>query len=154
MEALEQEVKLARQQCEDLKLYRLKLYEETEKIEKISIKNLKDKLQRIKGQHQGLSQQLKGQKLTNQRISDQLAEYEHKTKKTKQILKMFSQDFDNKKTNISNMLGDSYNRGKTKRNLDPEPQSVPIIPTTSTSATLLGSRQSTPEKPRNKVIFI
>jgi superfamily II DNA helicase RecQ len=125
MTALEQEVSLAKQQCQDIKQYRLKLYEETDKIEKISIKNIRDKLQKIKTQHQILHQQLKEQRLINQKLTDQLNEYsEHKAKKQKHILKMFSSDFNHDRkigapgAAIGGVLGEAFTRNRMKRHLD------------------------------------
>jgi hypothetical protein len=97
MNAMEQEVQLAKQQCSDLKQYRLQLYEETEQIEKISIKNIREKLLKIKLQHQLLHQQVKEQKLINKKLLEQIKEIDNKKKTKKNILKMFSSDFQNDK---------------------------------------------------------
>lgn len=144
MNAMEQEVLLAKQQCSDLKQYRLKLYEEAEKIEKVSIKNIREKLQKIKTQHQMLHQQLKEQKQINSKLMEQLNEYDSKTKKTKHILKMFSSDFQDKKnaSAVASVLGDSLNRKRAAKNS--EKDADPLFNFSET-------RNSTPEKPLTKV---
>ena len=62
MQSLEQEVHLAYQQCNDLKSYRTSIYEDTEKLEKITIKNLKQKLQNTKSQRVAVQKKVKLQK--------------------------------------------------------------------------------------------
>lgn len=74
MESLEQEVRLARQQVEDLKAYRVSLYEETDRIEKEHIKSLKEKVQNIKSQRSINLKRIKEQKavmaITEQQLHD------------------------------------------------------------------------------------
>lgn len=62
LESLEQEVKLAQQQCEDLGRYRYELYEEIDKIEKERIRALRNKITSYKTQRAQVSKQLKERK--------------------------------------------------------------------------------------------
>jgi hypothetical protein len=62
MQSLEQEVRLARQQVEDLKAHRISLYDETERIEKENIKALKEKVANLKTQRANNLKRVKEQK--------------------------------------------------------------------------------------------
>ena len=72
MTSLEQEVHLARQQCRDLKAYRMSVYEDIERLEKITIKNLKSKVQSTKSQRTALRKKLKVQRSINHEIKAEL----------------------------------------------------------------------------------
>lgn len=72
MQSLEQEVHLASQQCKDLKAYRASIYEDTEKLEKITISNLKLKLQNTKSQRAAVQKKIKLQKTIQRDLQAEL----------------------------------------------------------------------------------
>lgn len=72
MASLEQEVHLAYQQCNDLKSYRTSIYEETDKLEKVTIHNLKGKLQSTKSQRVAVQKKLKTQKNIHRDLQSEL----------------------------------------------------------------------------------
>lgn len=81
MQSLEQEVRLAKQQCEDLKAYRMKLYEETEKIEKEQIKSLKEKVQALKAQRATNLKRIKEQKILSTMTANRVQEADRENEK-------------------------------------------------------------------------
>jgi chromosome segregation ATPase len=89
MDSLNQEVQLARQQCEDLKAYRLSLYEETEKIQKVSMKSVRDKLIRVKNQRQKIAPQLKAERENIESLKDKITAFDNQ--KSQMILEKLKQ---------------------------------------------------------------
>ena len=73
LESLEQELKLARQQCEDLKKYRIGLYDDIDRIEKDRNAALREKIAKYKSQRQQFSKQLKDQRESVKLLKEQLA---------------------------------------------------------------------------------
>ena len=81
--SLEQELVLARQQFNDLMKYRSSLYSETEHIEKVTGKKIKDRIKAIQQQRKILKQKLKIRRSAIGRAQNSLVEIDEKIKTTK-----------------------------------------------------------------------
>jgi septal ring factor EnvC (AmiA/AmiB activator) len=86
MESLTQEVKLARQQCEDLKSYRIKMYEEADHIEKVSIKKMREKVQRVKGERSKVQKQIRDMRESHSRLQEKLIEADVTLQKAQEVI--------------------------------------------------------------------